>query len=318
MIMRSPLLILLLCLWLPAQAQWHSDSWDSMGTRATLEFWHQGDHGKDITEAIRQEFNRIENQLSPWIADSELARFNRLAVDQKFSPSDEFRFLLERSSLYSTTSNGAFDITFAGAGQLYNYRTAEAPDDAALQQTVIGMQHIHWHEDGSISKDHPSVRIDLGGIAKGYAIDRAVAILRAHNIDNAYLSLGGDSYVLGQRDGRLWQVGIRHPRNSKAVAITLPLTEIAVSTSGDYERFFVRDGEHIHHILNPHTGKPAGDIMSVTVLTGQGIDADALSTTIFVMGIEEGLALANRMPEVSAIIIDLKGKVHYSDDLTGH
>lgn len=317
MIMRSSLLILLLCLWLPAQAQWHSDSWDSMGTRATLEFWHQGNHGEDITEAVRQEFNRIEQQLSPWIEDSELARFNQLPVGQKFSPSDEFRFLLERSSLYSTTSNGAFDITFAGAGRLYNYRTAVAPDDAALQQAVIGMQHIQLHEDGSISKDHPSVQIDLGGIAKGYAIDRAVATLQAHDIDNAYLSLGGDSYVLGQRDGRLWQVGIRHPRDSQAVAITLPLTDIAISTSGDYERFFVRDGEHIHHILNPRTGKPAGDVMSVTVLTGRGIDADALSTTIFVMGIKKGLALANRLADVSTIIIDLNGKVYYSDDLTG-
>jgi thiamine biosynthesis lipoprotein len=161
------------------------------------------------------------------------------------------------------------------------------------------------------------VQIDLGGIAKGYAIDRAVAILQSHHIDNAYLSLGGDSYVLGQRNDRLWQVGIRHPRDSKAVAITLPLTDIAVSTSGDYERFFVRDGEHIHHILNPRTGKPAGEVMSVTVLAQRGIDADALSTTIFVMGVEQGLALANRLPDVSAIIIDRRGKVHYSEDLTG-
>lgn len=316
MMLRSILLALLLCLSLPAAAQWHSDSWDSMGTRATLEFWHEGDQGTAIIDAIKQEFERIEQQLSPWIADSELVRFNRLPANQSVVASDEFCFLLQRSAHYHSISDGAFDITFAGAGRLYNYRSGQAPDDDALRQTVIGMQHILLHEDGSVARDNTSVQIDLGGIAKGYAIDRAVAILQHHHVDNAYLSLGGDSYVLGQRNDRLWQVGIRHPRNAKAIAITLPLTDIAVSTSGDYERFFLRDGEHIHHILNPRTGKPAGDIMSVTVLTRYGVDADALSTTLFVMGIEKGLALANRLDNVSAIIIDRNGKVHYSDDLT--
>lgn len=315
--MRAALLVLLLCLTLPSQAQWHSDSWDSMGTRAALEFWHQGEQSDAIISAIQAEFNRIEQRFSPWIENSELASFNRLPANQSMSPSDEFKFLLARSRHYSRLSDGAFDITFAGAGQLYDYRTAQAPDERALKKAVIGMQHIKIHSDGTVTKDDSAVRIDLGGIAKGYAIDRAIAILRRHNIDSAYLSLGGDSYVLGQRSGRLWQVGIRHPRDSKAIAITLPLTDTAVSTSGDYERFFLRDGEHIHHILNPKTGKPAGDVMSVTVLTEHGIDADALSTTLFVMGVEKGLALANSLPNVSAIIIDRSGKVHYSEDLTG-
>ena len=315
--MSRVLLALLLCLSRPVTAQWLSESWDSMGTRATLEFWHSGDQGDAIIQAVQQEYLRIEQQLSPWISDSELARFNRMSANQTVPGSDEFYFLLERSRYYYSLSDGAFDITFAGAGHLYNYRAAQAPDNAALQKAVIGMQHIHLQENGGISKDESSVQIDLGGIAKGYAIDRAVAILKTYHIDNAYLSLGGDSYVLGQRDGRMWQVGIRHPRDAQAIAITLPLTDVAVSTSGDYERFFIRDGEHIHHILNPRTGKPAGEVMSVTVLAGHGIDADALSTTIFVMGIEKGIALANRLEDVSAIIIDRTGKVHYSNDLTG-
>jgi thiamine biosynthesis lipoprotein len=318
--LRNPLLALLLCLPLPVQAQWHSDSWDSMGTRATLEFWQQSgqsNQSEKIIAAIHTEFNRIEQRFSPWIESSELSSFNRLPADQHMSASDELQFLLARAQHYSNISGGAFDITFAGAGQLYDYRAAQAPNDAELGKTVIGMQHIKLKSTGSLSKDNAAVRIDLGGIAKGYAIDRAIAILRNHNIDSAYLSLGGDSYVLGQRGGRLWQVGIRHPRDNQAIAITLPLTDTAVSTSGDYERFFLRDGEHIHHILNPRTGKPAGEVMSVTVLTERGIDADALSTTLFVMGIEKGLALANSLNNVSAIIIDRSGKVHYSDDLIG-
>ncbi|MEE4249751.1 MAG: FAD:protein FMN transferase, partial [Alcanivoracaceae bacterium] len=148
MIIRITLLTLLLSLWPSAMAQWHSHSWDSMGTRATLEFWLQSDQGEVVIEAVQQEFQRIEQQLSPWIPESELASFNRLPANHHFAASNEFRFLLERSGYYSSLSNGAFDITFAGAGHLYDYRAARAPDDDTLQRAVIGMQHILLHEDG--------------------------------------------------------------------------------------------------------------------------------------------------------------------------
>ncbi len=307
--------LLLLSLSLPLQAEWRSATWDSMGTRATLEFWHSGGNSDVIVASVRQEFDRLQHLLSPWIEQSELARFNALDADIAMTVSREFHFLLERSAYYTDISNGAFDITFAGAGHLYDYRAGVAPDDARLQQARIGMRHLRIGNGLSVAKTDSAVRIDLGGIAKGYAIDRAVALLRQANIEHAYISLGGDSYVMGQRNDRLWQVGIRHPRSEQEVAITVPLTDIAVSTSGDYERFFVRDGEHVHHILNPKTGKPAGELSSVTVLAATGIDADALSTTLFVLGIDKGMALANQLADVSAIMIDLNGKVYYSDDL---
>lgn len=308
-------ILLLLPLCLPLRAEWHSAAWDSMGTRATLEFWHPGSESEAIVDSVRQEFDRLQRQLSPWIDESELARFNALDANTGMMVSHEFHQLLQRSAYYAEISSGAFDITFAGAGHLYDYRAGIAPDDARLQQARIGMHYLRIADDFSVAKTDKSVRIDLGGIAKGYAIDRAVALLREAGIEHAYISLGGDSYVMGQRNDRLWQVGIRHPRRAEAVAITLPLTDIAVSTSGDYERFFVRDGEHVHHILNPKTGKPAGELSSVTVLAAAGMDADALSTTLFVLGIEKGMALANQLTDVSAIMIDLHGKVYYSDDL---
>jgi len=299
-------ILLLLPLSLPLQAEWHSAAWDSMGTRATLEFWHSGNQNEAIIDSVKQEFDRLQQLLSPWIEDSELARFNALDANK-------------RSAYYAEISDGAFDITFAGAGHLYDYRAGIAPDDAHLQQARIGMQYLRISDESSIkpsiAKTDKAARIDLGGIAKGHAIDRAVTLLRQAGIEHAYISLGGDSYVMGQRNARLWQVGIRHPRRQEAVAITLPLTDIAVSTSGDYERFFVRDGAHVHHILNPRTGKPAGELSSVTVLAANGMDADALSTTLFVLGIEKGMALANQLTDVSAIMIDLQGKVYYSDDL---
>jgi thiamine biosynthesis lipoprotein len=308
-------ILLFLPLSLPLQAEWRSAVWDSMGTRATLEFWHPGSESEAIIASVKQEFVRLQGLLSPWIEDSELARFNALDAGITMNISSEFHQLLRRSAYYAEISGGAFDITFAGAGHLYDYRAGIAPDDVRLQQTRIGMHYLRIANDPSVAKVDQSVRIDLGGIAKGYAIDRAVALLRQAGIEHAYISLGGDSYVMGQRNDRLWQVGIRHPRHEDAVAITLPLTDIAVSTSGDYERFFVRDGEHVHHILNPKTGKPAGELSSVTVLAAAGVDADALSTTLFVLGIEKGMALANQLAGVSAVMIDLHGKVYYSDDL---
>ena len=307
--------LLILALSLPLQAEWRSAVWDSMGTRATLEFWDNGDHGDLIVTSIKQEFDRLQHLLSPWIEDSELARFNALDANINMTISSEFHQLLKRSAYYAQISNGAFDITFAGAGHLYDYRAGIAPDDAHLQQARVGMHYLRIGNEPGVAKTDKAVRIDLGGIAKGYAIDRAVMLLGQAGIEHAYISLGGDSYVMGQRNDRLWQVGIRHPRREDAVAITLPLTDIAVSTSGDYERFFVRNGEHVHHILNPKTGKPAGSLSSVTVLAATGVEADALSTTLFVLGIEKDMALANQLTDVSAIMIDLHGKVYYSDDL---
>jgi FAD:protein FMN transferase len=315
--MRAWLLALGLMVALPAPAEWLSYRWPVMGTEASLEFWHEGHQGDQIQASVAAEFTRLQALLSPWITDSELARFNALPARAPMTVSPEFHDLLQRSRHYFELSEGAFDITFAGAGHLYDYRAGIAPDAEQLGQTLIGMGLLQLHPDGRVSKEDARLRIDLGGIAKGYAIDQAVMLLTRQGVQHAYVSLGGDSHVLGQRGPRPWQVGIRHPRRDDSVAITLPLAEGAVSTSGDYERFFLRDGEPVHHILNPRTGTPAGEVMSVTVLAPRSVDADALSTTVFVMGVEKGLALINQLADTSVVIIDRHGKVHYSSDLLG-
>ena len=321
MTVRALLLCALMLVSPACMARWASAEWNVMGTRATLEFWTSAaDRGEDdvLPEvvAIRKEFERLNRLLSPWIPSSELARVNKDAATTPVAISDEFMALLKRSEHYFKLTGGAFDISFASAGFLYDYREHVSPDQAQLDKAkkLIGFQHIHL-QGNTVSFSDPGVRIDLGGIAKGYAIDCAVAILRQHHISNAYVSLGGDSYVLGDRRGRPWQVGIRHPRNEAAVAMTLPVSDIAVSTSGDYERYFIRDGKRIHHILDPGTGKPSKELVSVTILAERSIDADALSTSVFVMGPKKGLAMINHLGGVSAILIDPHGKVTYSDDL---
>lgn len=305
-------------------AQWLQAEWDVMGTRATLEIWLEtSDNGAQtdalnhpIVRAVRKEFERLNQLLSPWITASELAIVNANAAHKSVPVSAEFTELLERSRWYFDKTHGAFDITFASAGHLYDYRDGMQPDNATLKTAThgIGLNRVTNNSEGVTFSDE-ATRIDLGGIAKGYAIDQAVALLKRFSIKHAYIGLGGDSYVLGDRRGRPWQVGIRHPRNDKAVALTLPVSDIAISTSGDYERYFIHDGKRVHHIINPTTGRSSSTLVSVTVLAKQGIDADALSTSVFVMGPEEGLEMINILDGVSAILITPTGDVLYSDDL---
>lgn len=310
---------------LPAQASaqvpaqdWVTDQWDVMGTRATLTLWPPADgNAETLVDLVRDEFEHINRRFSPWLEESELSRLNRLGHREPVQVSDEFIELLEHARRYHALTDGAFDITFASVGRLYDYRAGQAPDSERLQQTSsgIGMEHVVWRKN-HVRLSHPQTRLDFGGIAKGHAIDRAIMLLRDAGVEHAWLSLGGDSYVLGDRRGRLWQVGIRHPRNPEGTALTLPAEDIAISTSGDYERFFIdEDGNRVHHILDPGSGRPAGELVSVTVMTQRGVDADALSTGLFVMGIERGMALANTLEDVSVIMIGKDGEVRYSDDL---
>ena len=159
------------------------------------------------------------------------------------------------------------------------------------------------------------VRINLGGIAKGYVVERGVDILRRNGIENAIVTAGGDSRWLGDRRGRPVMIGIRDPRADDEVAIQVPLEEEAVSTSGDYERFFDEDGIRYHHIIQPSTGEPAGGVHSATVFGPDAVMTDALSTSVFVMGVDLGLRLIAGLPDYESIVIDAEGRIFYSDGL---
>jgi thiamine biosynthesis lipoprotein len=160
------------------------------------------------------------------------------------------------------------------------------------------------------------VRINLGGIAKGYVVERGIDILRHQGIEHAIVTAGGDSRLLGDRRGRPWMVGIRDPRIEGEVALSVPLVDEAVSTSGDYERYFDEDGIRYHHIIEPSTGKPAGGVHSATVFGPDAVITDALSTSVFVMGVQRGLTLIGTLPDYESIVIDAEGKLYYSNGLT--
>ena len=227
--------------------------------------------------------------------------------------------LLVKADQVSELTGGAFDITYASVGRYYDYRAGKTPDPEALQDAVKAINYRYVERDMALNRvrfQHPDVYIALGGIAKGHAVDRGIAILQQAGITQASVAAGGDSRIIGDRRGRPWTVGIRHPRQEGKVSAVLPLEDTAVSTSGDYERYFVRDGVRYHHILDPTTGRSATGAWSVTILGPQATLTDGLSTSVFVLGPQRGLDLINRLPGIDAIIIDPQGNLLFSDELS--
>ena len=256
--------------------------------------------------------------MSPYKEQSDLSRINQQAFSSPVKTTPEIYRIIKTSLQYSEMTEGAFDITFSSVGYLYDYREHKRPDKTAIAANLSGINFRHLmlnDQEHSVGFQSKGMRIDLGGIAKGYAVDNAIKILKTAGVINAYVSAGGDSFALGDRKGRPWFIAIKHPRNANQVLLSIPLENLAVSTSGDYERYFDEDGVRYHHIINPKTGDSARESQSVTILANDSITADALSTSVFILGPQKGLKLINSLSGISAVIADKDGKVHYSDDL---
>ncbi len=320
--LRASCLFQLMCLLLPgtgAWANWHEVTEPIMGTRVHAELWHEDTGAAEALLAeVLAEMRRIEQTYSPYIEASELSRINREAGKGWVAASAEMIDLLDRSARVSQMTKGAFDITYASVGRYYDYRAGERPDDAKLEAGLEAINYEFVELDaaaGRVRFAHPLVYIDLGGIAKGYAVDRCIELLARAGITQASVAAGGDSRILGDRFGEPWTVGIQDPRKPGSMAVLLPLVDVAVSTSGDYERFFVEDGIRYHHIIDPTTGDSARQSWSVTILGMEATLTDALSTSVFVLGPDKGLALIDQLPGIDAIIIDADGTLRFSADL---
>lgn len=315
-------LFLLFSFSLSVQADWYKHSFNVMGTQAEVELWHESEvKAKQLTALVEGEMRRIEELMSPYIESSEVYNINQLVAGESLSISEELFLLIQRSLEFSELSHGAFDITFASVGYQYNYREKIKPTHDEIEQSKLLIDYRSIQLDSKntkISFKKTGMKIDLGGIAKGYAVDRCIELLRENGVKHAFVKSGGDSRLLGDKRGRLWTIGIQHPRNKGKVLTQVPLENVAISTSGDYERFFIENGERVHHILDPKTGMSAKKSISVSIIASDSTTADALSTTVFILGFEKGLALINQMNDVSAIIIGANGQFHYSDDLKAH
>jgi len=317
--MKSITFVLLMLLSLPCYAEWHQKQFEVMGTIAKVEFESNDlELSAKLIQQVVAEMHRIDHLMSPFKTESELSKINNFAGKHPVKVSNEMFKLLKASLYFSELTSGAFDISFSSVGYLYDYRNNKKPTKDQTQSLVeqINYRNIHLSDvDNSVKFDSDKLKIDLGGIAKGHAVDQCIDILIRHGIKNAFVSAGGDSRVIGKKNDRLWYIGIRHPRDEKKLIVNLPLEEVSISTSGDYERFFVQEGIRYHHIIDPKTGDSARESQSVTILAASSTMADALSTSIFVLGSVRGLELINKIPQTSAIIIDNQGKLHYSNDL---
>jgi len=305
---------------LPAQAAWVGDAIDLMGTRVSVELWADDEaRGRELVAGVMREYHRIDDAMSTYKPDSEISRVNAHAAEAPMVISAELFGLVERSLELSRMSDGAFDITYDSVGYLYDFHARQRPTDRQIEERIDAVDYRHVVLDraqSTISFKANGVRINLGGIAKGYVVERAAAMLRASGVEHALLNAGGDTRVIGDRRGQPWIVGIRHPRVADEVVTRLPLVDEAISTSGDYERYFEENGHRYHHIINPATGRPTEGILTVTVIGPDGTMTDGLDTAIFVLGVERGLELIEAYPDYETIIVDAAGKVAYSKGLT--
>jgi thiamine biosynthesis lipoprotein len=315
---RLLLLLLALCP-LPAWADWYSDSQDKMGTRIDVQLWHEdGDTAGELLQAAMAEFDRIEAAMSTYRDSSEISRVNREAANAPVRMSTELFTLVMLSLELSEITGGAFDITYDSVGQLYDFRARQRPDAAAIAARLESINYEYVELDAkaqTIRFLEPGVRINLGGIAKGYAVESVISLLREAGVSHALATAGGDTRLLGDRRGKPWLVGIRDPDDESGLVTRLGLVDEAVSTSGDYERFFVEDGERYHHILDPGTGRSAGSVRSVTIIGPDATMTDALSTSVFVLGQAGGLDLIEKLDGYEAIVVDTERRVRVSAGL---
>ncbi len=302
-----------------AHAEWYTDTQEKMGTRVEIQLWAANEPtGRRLLAAGMAEFDRIEADMSTYRESSEISGVNRNAASRPVPVTAELHDLVARSLELSTKTGGAFDITFDSIGHLYDFRRSVHPDAAAIRKNLpaINYRHVVLGDDPpTIRFTMPGTRINLGGIAKGYACERVIALLRAAGVTNALANAGGDTRLLGDRRGKAWLVGIRDPDSDEHWVTRLALDDEAISTSGDYERFFEEGGVRYHHILDPKTGVSASGVRSVTVIGPDATLTDGLSTSVFVLGPERGLALIEAMPGYAAVIIDAERRVRYSTAL---
>ncbi len=318
---KSVTLAIGLIFWIsiPCKAEWIGDARPLMGTEVSVYLWHEDEsRGLELVEAVFAEAVRIDELMSTYKDSSRISEVNRNAAEGPIYAGSELVGVIERALDISVLTRGAFDITYDSVGQHYDFHERERPDAETIAREKQSIDYRLVEVDRVVSSVRflqEGVRINLGGIAKGYVVERGVDILRSKGVENAIVTAGGDSRLLGDRRGRPFMIGIRDPRKDGEVVIRLPLQEEAISTSGDYERYFDEDGVRYHHIIQPSTGEPAGGVHSATVFGPDAVMTDALATSVFVMGVDLGLTLIAGLPDYESIVIDANGGVFYSDGL---
>ncbi len=278
--------------------------------------------GQSIIDEVFERVEEIENLMSASIESSDISRLNNHAGESAVKVDSETLELLRLGKEYKDLTNGAFNI---GIGALINLWDITGDEPSVPPQNEIKELLDHFNldqlklkeEENEARIEDPEMRIDLGGIAKGYAVDEAIRIIENRGIEHAIVDFGGDVYVLGNKpDGNEWRIGINNPEiGVSGVVGRIYSSDMSVVSSGDYERYFMEEDQLYHHILDSKTGYPTDNqLSSVTVISDSAIEGDVFSTAIFVMGLEEGLAFANSIEDVEAILITENKNVHLTEN----
>ena len=292
----------------------------SMGTVIEITLVSEdGEAAQKASLQAFQEIRRIEQLMSPWIETSDVSRLNRSVGKEWVKISPETLEVIQRSQKISGLSEGAFDITIAPLTQLWRKaRERGAPPSSEEVKKILDLvsyRNLLIQSDGKAFLKKKGMAIDLGGIAKGYAVDRAFEILTSLGYKNLIVNAGGDLRAGGLKNNQLWSIGIQNPRLPEKVMATISVSDSAIATSGDYEKFFFHQGKRYHHILNPKTGFPADRCRSVTVLAADAMTADAMATAVFILGPEKGYALCQKIGGVECLIVDGEGKAVMTPEL---
>lgn len=276
---------------------------------------------KDAIEAAIEEIRRIEHLISSSKPVSETSEINANAGIKAVKISVELFDLTERSIKVSVLTNGAFDISFASINHIWIFdgREMKMPDSALVRGSISAINFnniILDREKLTVFLKEKGMKIGLGALGKGYAANRAKLIMQEYDIENGLINAGGDLIAWGnQESGDPWTIGIADPTKEKEFIAWLNVSNMSVVTSGNYEKFVIIDGKRYGHIINPKTGFPVEGIQSVTLLSPDAELSDALSTSVFVLGVEKGLELVNKLKNVECIIVDKKNKLWKSDSL---
>ncbi len=311
------------------RASAHARSYPVMGTEGVFTVWtDDAEKAEQSFAAAYAEIRRIEELMTDWErpgqAPSDIVRINRAAGKEAVAVSDETIQVIQASLDMSRRSDGAFDITFAAMHGLWKFDEdleKKIPPAAEIERR---RQLINYRDVIVDAKKHTvklrraGMRMGLGGIAKGYAVDRCAEVLRRHGFENFMVQAGGDLFVAGSKGGAPWMVGVRDPRGGpRAIIAKMAIRDHAFSTAGDYERGFVIDGKRYHHIIDPKTGYPATASRGVTIFAPTAFLADALDDAVFILGPERGMALVDSYPDCSTMIVDAHNKVWVSKSLEG-
>ena len=278
-------------------------------------------HGEDRRYLLRaidrafEEMERLEALMSSYRPDSEVSLIEREApLWVRVSP--EVFDVLSKALEVSRLSDGAFDITVGILSKVWDFEKGKIPSRKDLETLLplVDYRYLELKEGNLVRLRRRGVRLTLGGVAKGYIVDRAMDVLERMGVREALINAGGDVKAMGQR---VWRIGIQHPRKEGSLLGILDLRSGAVATSGDYQRFFIREGKRYHHILDPDTGMPVEGLQSVTILAPEAWYADALATAVFVMGGDGGRRLIEGLEGVEGVLVDRDGRVWLSSGLKG-